>query len=113
MKEVIEALKKLNLPAHERLALEYVDDAVVDAEDIEDVILMLEETNIQAGAGIASDLMFTHKIYEWVKTHVAELDEAMRDGVVECFGYRDLQELVQLVIELGARDLAARLRGEI
>jgi len=113
MRDVIAALKKLDLPAHERLALEYIDDVVIDTDDIEDVIRELEETDIAAGSGIASDLMFTDKVYEWVREHVEAFDEVIRSGLLEGYGYRSLVTVVWVIIELGARDLAARLRGEL
>ncbi len=113
MKETIEAMKRLDLPVHEKLALEYVEDILVDAEDIEDVIRGLEETNIAAGSGIASELMFTDKVYAWVHMHVREFDEAIQGRLLEDYGWQTLAEMVWFIIELGARDLAARLRGEL
>ncbi len=113
MKEVIEAMKRLDLPAHERLALEYVEDVIADAEDIEDVIRELEATDIAAGSGIASELMFTDKVHDWVRLHVRELDEVIQAHLLEDYGWQTLAEMVWCIIELGARDLAARLRGEL
>ena len=95
------------------MALEYVEDVLADAEDIEDVVRELEETDIAAGSGIASELMFTDKIYDWVRLHVQELDEVIQSGLLEDYGWQTLAEMVWHIIELGARDMTARLRGEL